>query len=170
VPVRLRCWKNSARVRKAARAAKGIPTASPTVRAGSAQDTDAAAAVVDVEVADVLDEVEDVVDVDETGLVEEKEGVKGVPASKVKFVLHMFSVNWPEPEQVKKRLLSPLGQRLMLLNAPRFTKLHVSFHATKYNRMYCKLGRVPSTQRCGHATAFQLWSVHPPRYITPAFP
>ncbi len=48
-------------------------------------------------------------------------GRKGVPASKVKFVLHWSIVNCPEPEQVNAVLWSEPGQRLMLLKEFLFT-------------------------------------------------
>lgn len=79
---------------------------------------------------------------------EEEDGVKGVPALKVKFVRHMSIVNSSLPEQVKKVLPLEPGQRLMLLNAPVFTSLHC----------------------CGHSTALNVESVQPPRYMTPALP
>jgi hypothetical protein len=149
VGVYFRCCQKITAARKPARRLRGMPTARPTVMAGEEQVTvdvelDAAAALA----VDDADGVAVVVMVVVLWLAVAEDGVKGVPALKVKFVLHMSIVNTPLPEQVKKTLPLEPGHRLMLLNEPLFTSRHF----------------------WGHCTALNDESVQPPRYMTPALP
>jgi hypothetical protein len=147
--VYFRCCQKITAARKPARRLRGTPTARPTVMAGEEQvawgvELDAAAALA----VDDADGVAVVVMVAVLWLAAAEDGVKGVPALKVKFVSHMSIVNSPLPEQVKKVLPLEPGHRLMLLNEPLFTSWHF----------------------WGHCTALNDESVQPPRYMTPALP
>jgi hypothetical protein len=152
VDVYFRCCQNITAARNTESRPRGMPTASPMVAAGLEQDT--WAVVLELELDSWALVVEDaegvavVVTVVVPWLAAAEDGVKGVPALKVKFVWHMSIVNSPLPEQVKKPLPLAPGHRLMLLNAPLFTSL----------------------QFCGHSTALNVESVQPPRYMTPALP
>jgi hypothetical protein len=148
VDVYFRCCQKIAAAKKAARRPKGMPTARPTVMAGLEQvawavEFDAAT----VAVGDAGD-ITVVVIVAIAWLAAADDGVKGVPALKVKFVSQAPIVNSPLPEQAKKPFPLEPGHRLILLNEPAFTSLHF----------------------CGHCTALNDESVQPPRYMTPALP
>ncbi len=143
-----RCCQKTTAARKAARRPRGMPTASPTVRSGSEHVAPAAELEAKALVVDDVDGVAVVVTVVVPRLAAAEEGVKGVPALKVKFVWHMSIVNSPLPEQVKKVLPLEPGHRLMLLNEPLLTSVHF----------------------VGHCTALNDESVQPPRYMTPALP
>ena len=90
------------RARNTARAPRGRPTANPTVLTGSVQSWDTATADVD-DVDEAVGLTVAVTVVAPCTIVDA--GVYGVPALNEKLlVVHMSTVNWPDPEQVKNPL------------------------------------------------------------------